>query len=89
MKFAPRPFEVRELVLRTFRDLGVSPRHLLDIDETILIDNGDYVARTYRLGGMMAMWFVGGGVVQFYDAAGNMLRTINLFEEMEPEKMAA
>jgi hypothetical protein len=89
MKLSPRPFEVRELVLRIFRDLGVSSRSLLDLDETILIDNGDYVARTYRLDGMMAMWFVSGGVVQFYDAAGNMLRTINLFEELEPEKMAA
>jgi hypothetical protein len=89
MKVAPRPAEVRELVLRVFRDLGASSRSLLDIDETILIDNGDYVARTYRLGGMMAMWFVSGGIVQFYDAAGNMLRTINLFEELEPEKMAA
>ncbi len=89
MKLSPRPFEVRELVLRIFRDLGVSSRSLLDIDETILIENGDYVARTYRLDGMMAMWFVAGGVVQFYDAAGNMLRTINLFEELEPEKIAA
>ncbi len=89
MKVVPRSFEVRELVARIFRELGASSRSLLDIDETILIDNGDYVARTYRLDGMMAMWFVSGGIVQFYDAAGNMLRTINLFEELEPEKMAA
>ena len=74
---------------RIFRELGASSRSLLDINETILIDNGDYVARTYRLCGMMAMWFVSGGIVQFYDAVGNMLRSINLFEELEPEKMAA
>lgn len=89
MKVAPRPFEIRELVLRVFGDLGASARSLLDIDETILIDRGSYVARTYRVGGMMAMWFVAGGLVQFYDAAGNMLRTVNLFEEQEPERMAA
>jgi hypothetical protein len=29
------------------------------------------------------------GLVQFYDADGNMLRTVNLFEEIEPQRMAA
>jgi hypothetical protein len=29
------------------------------------------------------------GLVQFYDTAGNMLRTVNVFEEIEPQRMAA
>ena len=29
------------------------------------------------------------GIVQFYDAEGNMLLTVNLLEELEPQRMAA
>lgn len=29
------------------------------------------------------------GIVQFYDAEGNMLRTVNLFEELRPIPIAA
>ena len=37
----------------------------------------------------MAMWLIDVGLVHFYDADGYMLRTINLFEEARPLKMAA
>jgi hypothetical protein len=37
----------------------------------------------------MAMWLVEVGIVQFYDAEGNILQTVNLFEEREPQRMAA
>jgi hypothetical protein len=37
----------------------------------------------------MAMWMIEVGLVQFYDANGNMLRTINLFEEVKPMTIAA
>ena len=42
------------------------------------------MARSYRLRGYMAMWLVEVGIVQFYDAQGNMLETLNLFEELKP-----
>ena len=51
-----------------------------EIDETILIDQGRYVARSYRTQGYMAMWLVPVGIVQFYDDLGTMLTTVNLFE---------
>ena len=47
------------------------------------------MARSYRTDGLMAMWLVEVGIVQFYDADGAMVRTINLLEEMEPLKVAA
>ena len=59
------------------------------IEENILIDQGRYVARTYRMAGHMAMWLVPVGIVQFYDDRGRMLATINLFESLRPQKMAA
>jgi len=89
MRTEPTPHEVRELVIRTFECFDVAVDGPWDLDETILIDDGRYSARTYKAGGHMAMWLVEIGVVQFYDAAGNMLRTVNLLEELAPQRMAA
>lgn len=89
MKVGPHPYEVRDLVLKYFGELGASVESPLDLDETILLDNGRYVARSYRIAGLLAMWLIGVGIVQFYDGAGNMVRTVNLFTEAEPQRMAA
>jgi hypothetical protein len=59
------------------------------IDETVLIDRGRYVARTYRTAGMMAMWLIAVGIVQFYDDQGDMLGTVNLYQNLRPERMTA
>ena len=45
--------------------------------------------RTYRAGDYFAMWLVEIGLLQFYDPYGNMLRTVNLFEENTPQRAAA
>jgi hypothetical protein len=37
----------------------------------------------------MAMWLIEIGIVQFYDAEGEMLCTVNLREELEPQRMVA
>ncbi len=89
MKIDPHPYEVRELVVKNFGDLGVVVESPLDLDETILLDDGRYVARSYRIAGLLAMWLINAGIVQFYDSLGNMLRTVNLFTEVEPQRMAA
>jgi hypothetical protein len=60
-----------------------------EIEETILIDQGRYVARSYRAEGYLAMWLVAVGIVQFYDEGGRMLATVNLFESLPPKRMAA
>ena len=60
-----------------------------ELDETIMIDQGRYVARSYRVEGYLAMWLVAVGIVQFYDDGGQMLATINLFELLRPKRMAA
>jgi hypothetical protein len=89
MRTDPLPQEVRELVLRTFQTFDVEVFSPLDLDETILLDDGRYAARTYAADGYMAMWLVEIGIVQFYDAQGNMLLTVNLLEELEPQRMVA
>ena len=89
MRTDPLPYDVRELVIRTFEYFDVFLESPWDLDETILLDDGRYSARTYEAEGHMAMWLLDIGIVQFYDPDGNMLRTVNLFEELEPQRMAA
>jgi hypothetical protein len=89
MKRTPQAWEVRALVAQILEELGAMVECAGDVDETILIDDGHYVAGSYRADGYMAMWMVAVGILQFYDAEGEMLRTVNLFEEMEPQRMAA
>ena len=89
MRTDPLPYEVRELVLQTFQSFDVEIFSAAEFDETVLIDDGRYAARTYKVDGYMAMWLVEIGIVQFYDAEGNMLLTVNLLEELEPQRMAA
>ncbi|HVX61622.1 MAG TPA: hypothetical protein VHC19_13500 [Pirellulales bacterium] len=89
MRIIPQADEVRRLVVRTFEDFGAATDSLGDLNETILIDDGRYRGRSYRAEEWMAMWLVEIGLLQFYDERGNMLLTINLFEEWEPQRMAA
>ncbi len=89
MTVEPDPPEVRKLVIRTLEELGASASSLADLEETILIDDGKCSARSYRADEYWAMWLLGLGIVQFYDAEGNMLATVNLFKGIDPLKMAA
>jgi len=85
----PEPHDVRRLVVQILEELGAAMPTLFDLEETILIDDNKYAARSYRVQGYMAMWLLEVGIVQFYDAHGEMLRTVNLFQELKPLKMAA
>jgi hypothetical protein len=81
--------EVRQLVARAFADFGVVVRRLAEMKETIFVEHGKNLARSYRHRGLMAMWLVQEGLVQFYDAEGNMLRTVNLLEQSIAQRAAA
>jgi hypothetical protein len=81
--------DVRELVSRYFLDLGAEAVDLADVQENIRIDQGRCVARCYRVADMFAMWLIDVGVLQFYDADGEMLQTVNLFTELQPHRAAA
>jgi hypothetical protein len=83
------PAEVRQLVLQTFEEFGVAASGESEMSETVRVDCGKYVARCYRLEGLFAMWLIVAGIVQFYDAEGNMLRTVSLWQERVPYRSAA
>jgi hypothetical protein len=81
--------DVRRLVTHYFLDLGVDSADVDDVQENIRIDRGRCVARCYRVAEMFAMWMIDVGVLQFYDADGEMLHTVNLFTELQPQRAAA
>ena len=81
--------DVRGLVARHFLTLGVDAGEVGDVQENIRIDRGRCVARCYRVADMFAMWLIDVGVLQFYDADGEMLHTVNLFTELQPQRAAA
>jgi hypothetical protein len=89
MTVDPTPHEVRRLVIQTFERLGAAIPSLFDLEETIRIDDGRHVARSYRIDGYLAMWLMEMGIVQCYDSEGNMLATINLLRDLRPLKKAA
>ena len=89
MRVLPLAHEVRQIVRHTFEDFGIDDEAVDDLNETILIDEGTYRGRSYQADGYFAMWLVEAGLVQFYDDDGNMLCTVNLFTENEPQRMAA
>ena len=89
MTATPKLHEVRRLVIQMFVELGAALPALFDLEETILVDDGKCCTRSYRVEGYMAMWLLEISIVQFYDAEGNMLATVNLLKESETLKVAA
>lgn len=89
MRVAPQPTMVRRIVIKMFRRFGAEMPSLFGIEEELLRAEGLYVARTYRVDGLMAMWLLEVGILQFYDDGGNMLGTVNLLEELVPQRMVA
>lgn len=87
MLLSPSPSEVRQLVLEQFGRLGLDSHHAPA--ETILIRDGRYRGRSYRAGGMLAMWMIEIGLVQFYGADGEMLATIHLNDRASERRAAA
>jgi len=69
--------------------IGAAADDVADVQENIRIDRGRCVARCYRVAEMFAMWLIDVGVLQFYDAEGEMLHTVNLFTELQPQRAAA
>lgn len=89
MRVMPSAAEIRSLVADVFSEFSDTSFGPLDVNETIRIDSGKLMARSYRSDTLLAMWMIEIGLLQFYDEDGNMLRTLNLFEELEPVRAAA
>jgi hypothetical protein len=89
MTILPDADEVRQLVRSYFRQLGVNAEDVTKMEETTRVDRGRIVSHSYRAAELFSMWLVEVGILQFYDRDGEMLMTVNLFERLEPKRMAA
>ncbi len=89
MTISPHPGRIRHLVRQTFRQFWAEEEEINELEENLLVQEGRYYARSYRIAGFMAMWMIEIGLLQFYDSQGNMLMTVNLFQEDQPHRMAA
>ena len=89
MTVHPQPHEVKKIVARIFLELGVAGVSLFGLRETLFIDQGRCIARSYRADVLKAVWQVDGGIVECYDADGNLVRTLNLLQRSVPQAMAA
>ncbi len=89
MSVGSQPSHVRALVLKTLQHLGATVFSEFQVDETIIVQQGRCMARSYRADAFFAMWLVELGLVQFYDADGDVLLVINLLDDAPPAKLAA
>lgn len=78
---------VREMVVRMFRDYGAGDSDIAGMRDTHLIRDGHYCGRSFRTPHLMAMWM--GSFVQFYDAEGELLGSINLASTAARRQKAA
>jgi hypothetical protein len=88
MRVSPSASEIRRIVKQVFLQLGAA----IDapgLEERLRIENGKLAARVYQADSLMAMWFIEHGLLQFYDADGNMLHTVNLLIIAPADRAAA
>ncbi len=70
---------VYELVVRGFADLGApDPRC---VSRSLLLHGMHYAGQEFRCDGWRAVWLVGGETIEFYDAAGNLAKSVSLVTE--------
>ena len=89
MVVQPQPRDVKQLVVRTFLDLGATTCSLFGLHETLLVQDKRCMARTYRSEEYHAVWAINDGTVKFYDASGRLLRVVNLRQRSLAQVMAA
>ena len=74
---------MRTLIQRSLCEIGVADAVAAEVEEDLLIRDGRAIARSYRAGGYLAMWMLDLGLVQFYSADGDLVRTYTLLQERE------
>jgi hypothetical protein len=70
---------VYELVVQSFADLGASDPK--GISRSILLRNLCYAGQAFRCEGWSAVWLIDGDSIEFYDAAGKLVKAVSLAGE--------
>jgi len=89
MTVRPQAYEVRQLVLRTFLELGAPSVGLFGVRETALTRGDRTLQRIYTAGDLKAVWSIDAGMVKVYDAEGRLLRVLNLLSRKVAQLAAA
>jgi hypothetical protein len=66
---------VSELVVKGFTDLGASSPQ--STSRSLLLREGHYAGQRFSCDGFQAVWWLGGDAVEFYDASGRLLKSLN------------
>ena len=67
---------VYEVVVKGFADLGASSPQTAS--RSLLLREGHFAGQRFRCDGFQAVWWLGGDAVEFYDATGNLVKTLTL-----------
>lgn len=88
MTIEPPLGEVRGLVRRIFRQLGVPEKELWEMAETVRIHRQQRGLRRYHAGDYTAVWHRDEGLVRFWDPDDGLVRVVNLWMKEEPRVQA-
>jgi hypothetical protein len=86
---APTTEDVRLAVRKAFAELGLDSASLAALEESLLVSDGRYLARTYAAGSFRAMWMIDVRLVQFYGPKGELLHTLDLTQGNQAIEQAA
>ena len=67
---------VQQLVAMVFAELGASEPKCTS--RSFLLRNMHYAGQTFRCEGWQAVWLTDGNSVEFFDAAGKLVRSVGL-----------
>jgi hypothetical protein len=79
--------EVKQLVARTFRDLGA--KGVFKMRDTLFLEHGKCLAVAYRADGLSAVFCCADRTIKFRNAEGKLLRTLSLPDEPRSSSVAA
>ena len=79
--------EVKQLVARTFADLGA--KDVFNLRDTLFLENGRCLAVAYRVDGFSAVWCCTERIIEFRNAEGKVVWTLTLPEEPRSSTVAA
>ncbi len=79
--------EVKQLVARTFAELGV--KNVFALRETLFLDKGRCLAVAYKADALSAVFCCTDRIIEFRNAEGAVLRTLRLPDDARSSSEAA
>ena len=68
--------QIHSLIRQHYRELQPDEPPTGNLNEEFLTDGSHEIARSYRVGNVIAMWHIDAGLLQFFDLQANLLRSV-------------